>query len=374
MNPSRRHFLKTCSLCSLLSITPGLLTSCFSGPSGALRGPVGPVANARLSAAAAGILNHAALAPSGHNSQPWQVSLHSPRHWSIGIPPRRRLPAVDPHARESLISLGAFVENLVQAALAYGYQVAASVTASDPQETKILEIKLSPQSPATTVDLSLLGQRRTVKQGQQQRLLQSSDVRLLQLSSQHRLDYLPRDQATAASIRAGTVLAMASQCQRDAAMAELARWIRFRRSAVNRQRDGLTVAGMELNGLAGWWVGNFYQADDVMTETFRRKTVTITEELSRQGAGWLVLHSAGDSPTELIAVGRSLQRILLQARRLNIACHPMSQLLEEQIGQRELALQFGADHSIQMLLRVGYLERYPAPVTPRRPAQWFVTG
>ena len=371
MNPYRRQFLKTCGLCSLLSITPGLLSGCFPGPAVALRGPVG---NTRLSVAAAGILNYAALAPSGHNSQPWQVSLHTPRHWSVSIPPRRRLPAVDPHARETLISLGAFIENLVQAAQSYGYQAAVSVTANNPQETRILEIKLSPQSPAITADLSLLGLRRMVKQGQQQRLLQSCDVRLLQRSSQHRLDYLPRDQAAAETIRAGTVLAMESQCQRDAAKAELARWIRFRRSAVNSHRDGLTVAGMELKRLAGWWVENFYQTEDVLTETFRHQTVTMTEVLSRQGAGWLVLHGAGDSPTELIAVGRSLQRILLQARRLNIACHPMSQLLEERIGQRELALQFGADHNIQMLLRVGYLERYPAPVTPRRPAQWFVTG
>ena len=41
------------------------------------------------------ILYLASLAPSGHNTQPWFISLLGPYHWIIGHDHRRWLPAVE---------------------------------------------------------------------------------------------------------------------------------------------------------------------------------------------------------------------------------------------------------------------------------------
>src|SRR5262245_65824001 len=68
-----------------------------------------------------GILHYASLAPSGHNTQPWSVRLGNREMW-IGTNPARWLPKVDPTNREVTLSLGAFVENLITAAPAYGYR------------------------------------------------------------------------------------------------------------------------------------------------------------------------------------------------------------------------------------------------------------
>ena len=70
------------------------------------------------------ILLLASLAPSGHNTQPWWVDYLGPYHWIIGNDRRKWLPAVDPDQRETLLSLGAFLQNLEFAASAFGYRAA----------------------------------------------------------------------------------------------------------------------------------------------------------------------------------------------------------------------------------------------------------
>lgn len=58
------------------------------------------------------ILYLASLAPSGHNTQPWFVQYLEPYHWIIGNDKTKWLPAVDPTQRGTLLSIGAFLQNL----------------------------------------------------------------------------------------------------------------------------------------------------------------------------------------------------------------------------------------------------------------------
>ena len=51
------------------------------------------------------LLAHAALAPSSHNTQPWRVHVESPTRWIVGPDPLRQLTAVDPEARELVLSV-----------------------------------------------------------------------------------------------------------------------------------------------------------------------------------------------------------------------------------------------------------------------------
>src|ERR1019366_6837630 len=67
------------------------------------------------------ILHLASLAPSGHNTQPWLVTWLAPYHWIVGQDRRRWLPGVDPDQRETILSLGAFLQGLEFAASAFGY-------------------------------------------------------------------------------------------------------------------------------------------------------------------------------------------------------------------------------------------------------------
>jgi hypothetical protein len=51
----------------------------------------------------------------------------------------------------------------------------------------------------------------------------------------------------------------------------------------------------------------------------------------------------------------------------------MSQMLEEDPWRRTLARDLGLEGATQFVLRVGYVESYADPVSPRRPVGAFTT-
>ena len=67
------------------------------------------------------ILYLASLAPSGHNTQPWFVKYIEPYHWIIGNDKSKWLLGVDPTQRETILSIGAFLQNIEYAASQFGY-------------------------------------------------------------------------------------------------------------------------------------------------------------------------------------------------------------------------------------------------------------
>src|SRR5262249_54974152 len=77
------------------------------------------------------ILYYASLASSGHNAQPWTVRLDEGQMW-IGTDSARWLPKVDPANREVMLSVGAFLENLIIAAPADGSVVDFEVVGTRP--------------------------------------------------------------------------------------------------------------------------------------------------------------------------------------------------------------------------------------------------
>lgn len=370
MNCSRRQFLGACASSTLaLGVAP-LLANCTArrgaGSSRLQPGHLDPIVYQ--------VLWHASLAPSGHNSQPWAVDLLPSNLWRIGIPPERRLPAVDPAGRETLISLGAFVENLTLAAAVHGLEAEVKVIAADSLVHDMIELRLVRGPVGSSEWLTRIQQRRVVKKGQRPELLRRADIRWLEGLGPGRVHFFPRGSGEANRLRAGAAEAMAMQCRREEAMGEMAQWVRFGEASVQAHRDGLTTEGMEIAGPAAWFLDHCYRHEEVRKDSFRRRTVDLTAKLAGEGGGWLLLSGNSNTPAELIETGRLLQRMLLQMRERDIACHPMSQLLEEPCGQNELASLFGPGHGGQMLLRMGYLDSYPDPVSPRRPPGWFVTG
>jgi len=155
-------------------------------------------------------------------------------------------------------------------------------------------------------------------------------------------------------------------------MAEAAYWTRLKDSDARKHRDGLTTDGMEINGLTGWYVRHFMDSADVMGKTFRDKGIEKVGKQVREGAGWLVITSDGNTVEDLIETGRRFQRMALTAREKKIAIHPMTQTLEEQHGQKNIKENHHPGMIPQFMLRVGYVENYPDPVTLRRPVEWFV--
>lgn len=317
------------------------------------------------------ILHNASLAPSGHNSQPWRVRICKQNEWIIEADPTRRLPCVDPDNRELLLSLGAFLENLLITAATFGLHTEVDIMAKNCYDREIVRLVFQ-EGPLRQYRLQTLKDRRTVKHGQLPRCLASPDLTRLMATTQEQVMYAARGSKQAAFIADAAVEAFRLQSHREDAQREFVSWLRLDRTEVMRHRDGITTESMGINGVAGWYVNTFLSPSDFLTAAMRQKSIDATAALAREGGGWLLLTSRGQTVAELLACGRRFQQLSLAACELGIAIHPMSQILEEE-GASSLKEVLGDDsHTPQFVLRVGYLDRYPAAAGLRRPVTWFI--
>jgi len=373
MEINRREFFKTgLAACTLLTGAGTLITSCNG------------ITRANLSSAQApdevivgldqrhiAILNYASLAPSGHNSQPWLVKIVQPNKWIIGADPERRLTAVDPNNREVMLSLGAFAENLSLAAGTFGLRAEMQIIAKTSFDQEIIEVTLK-ESKSEDYPLERITQRMTAKHGYLSNEITKEDVTMLSGHMKGRLFYFPRGTEHAQCIEEGVVENFRNQSNRDDAQQELVKWVRLSNQDAKQHRDGLTTEGMEIRGFSGWFVRNFSRPEDFMTPNFRQQGIHLTEKSAQQGGGWFIITSEGNKVEDWIDTGRKFEHLALMARERNIGIHPMTQYLEEKEGQKQIADTHDANIIPQFVLRVGYLSKYPDPVSLRRPVGWFV--
>ena len=126
-----------------------------------------------------------------------------------------------------------------------------------------------------------------------------------------------------------------------------------------------------MTGAAGLFVRLFFSKETVMSESFAEKGNAIARSQSAENGGWMLLEG-GQEPADLVDAGRRFERLALRACRLGIGVHPMSQPLQEEPWHDALPEALGTG-SLHFILRLGYLEEYPEPVSLRRPIPDFVS-
>lgn len=371
----RRSFLKRGATGALFVSFPGMLMqSCTRNMRTEIMEPEAVFKNrgaTQLDSDGYKILYYASLAPSGHNSQPWFVKIVKPYEWIIGSDKDRWLPAVDGNNREVMLSIGCFLENLVQAAGTLGYEVEPTVITADRYASDVVRVRLV-KSNLSHDSLATIISRRTVKSHFLNKELRSKDVKeLSQVTSGH-LYYFPKGSQHADLMAKEAVDNFIIQFNNNAAMQEAADWTRLRDAEAKKYRDGLTPDGMEISGMAGFYVRHFMDKQDVTDAMWTEKAIEKVRQQADQGAGWLVITSDGNAVADLIESGRRFQRMALMSRQKNIAIHPMTQALEEKHGRKNIRENHSPEIIPQFMLRVGYLDDYPDPVSLRRPVEWFI--
>jgi len=318
------------------------------------------------------ILLLASLAPSGHNTQPWSVDHLEPFHWIIGNDRRRWLPAVDPSQRETLLSLGAFLQNLEFAAGAFGYVCQWTLLAATNQDERVMDVRLTKNGPLNVLNIEAMKSRRTLRAGFSPEPLRHDDIARLVSGEPDFIRYFPTGSRESRFIDEQTVEANLLQAYRDRAQEELADWIRFSSKEVRAYRDGLTTGTMEIAGVSGWAVRNFYDRTSVLKKSFRERTIGQVREQVASSAGWIAITSPDASVASLLETGRRMQRLFLKVRGCGIGMHPMTQILEEPATRLSLSSAIDLGARVQFLLRVGYVKDYPPPASLRRPLSWFL--
>jgi nitroreductase len=318
------------------------------------------------------ILYLASLAPSGHNTQPWLVNYVEPYHWIIGNDKTRWLPAVDPTQRETILSIGAFLQNLEYAASSFGYSCTFTPLGTSNQDENIMEVRLAKSAGLAHYDVKKIKQRRTIRSNYLNNTLKKEDIAYLIGEESDFLQYIPNTSKEYQWLNEQTIEANRIQSYRDAAQEELAAWIRFSSEEAEKECDGLTTGSMEITGIPGWVLRNFYGKANVMEKKFREQSIDKVRQQTAQSAGWLLMMSKDNSLTALIETGRKMQRLFLSIRERNIAIHPMTQILEEKATQHLLNQSAGVSNPVQFILRTGYVKNYPEPVSLRRPVHRFI--
>ena len=318
------------------------------------------------------ILYLASLAPSGHNTQPWFIKYIESYHWIICNDKSKWLPAVDPTQRETILSIGTFIQNLEYAASNAGYNCQFEQLASTNQDENIVDVKLSHAVNAPAFIIDKIKNRRTVRSNYLNDLLKKNDVNYLFKEDPDFFHYIPVGSKEHDYLNEQTIEANKIQSYRDAAEKELSEWIRFSSKDAEKHRDGLTTASMEIEGIPGWVVRNFYNKASVMKKSFRDKNIDLVIKQVSQSAGWLLITSKDNTVATLLETGKRMQRLFLKVREKGIAIHPMTQILEESPTNLLVNHSIGISDTIQFILRVGYVNVYPKPVSLRRPVDWFV--
>ncbi len=318
------------------------------------------------------ILFLASLAPSGHNTQPWFVKYIEPNNWIIGNDKTKWLPAVDPTQRETILSIGAFMQNLEYAANGFGYDCQFTMLANNNQDENVVEVKLSKATVILKYDIEKIKHRRTVRNNYLNDVLKKEDVQYLLNNETDFINYIANTTKEHNWLNEQTIEANKIQAYRDAAQSELADWIRFSSKNAEKYNDGLTLASMEIEGVPAWLLRNFYTKNNVMKKSFREQSIDKVVKQVSQSAGWLLITSKDNSVITLLETGKRLQRLWLKVRDKNIAIHPMTQIIEEEQTNKILNSSIGINEPIQFTLRTGYLKRYPEPVTLRRSVEQFV--
>ena len=182
------------------------------------------------------LVRYAALAASGHNTQPWKFAI---RENAIEIHPdySRRLPAVDPNDRELWISLGCALENFLVAARAAGY--ATEVTY--PGVEDFIHIRLTPDIAQPSPLFNAIPLRQNTRSEYDRRSIQSNDldhVQALPLEPGVALRFVTNrnDSETVLEyVNQGNLSQYADKVFLD----ELIHWLRFNKKEALASLDGL---------------------------------------------------------------------------------------------------------------------------------------
>ena len=299
------------------------------------------------------LLNYAQLAPSSHNSQPWQFSVQDNL---IHVYPDldRWLKIADPEQRELYISLGCALENLLIAAEHFqlGYQVSFF---SDRDATQhFATITFAEDKPISNVrDPALfkaIQQRRTNRQAFLSRLIPKEE--LLQIK--------------AARLEPDLHLHFIANIEQKR---QLARMIKAADKILFANPDYRRELGITLGEGA---FGNKWPWSRLAQFFVQR--FNLGARIGKQNAQYLmsapvlvVLSTRREDAIEQIKIGQLYERIALTATKLGLSVQPLSQILEIPSQRQELA-KLLPDNSLmpQHFFRLGYTSRFTAS-TPRRP-------
>ena len=309
------------------------------------------------------VIRLATLAPSGHNTQPWNFSVNRN---AITISPDygRSLPVVDPDDHALFISLGCALENLVIAAGQFGYEADIKYSLEREKSEKIeVELKKSEGFRGSELFKAIPRRQATRRQFDGKPVPEKDLQALKEASSQEGVIFKIFTGETEIEpliefVKEGSRV----QFNNKRFVDELVSWIRFSKSDAERLRDGLRSAVMGAPSIPQW------MGKVIMKFASSGNEAKKCEKAIRISSGLMLFIAENDDKISWISLGRSFERVALRATLLNIKHAHLNMPCEEIVIRQKLQKHLGlTNEQPLLLLRIGYAEAMPGSF--RRPVE-----
>ncbi len=281
------------------------------------------------------IVEHAVLAPSGGNVQPWHFHWDGKRLWASRDAVRARS-VLDGRGNGALLALGAAVENAVIAAAADGRAATVEPFPRGEASDVVAAIRLGPPEGAGLEALAALAplvrERVTDRRPGPRRVVASADLAAIAAAArEHGADVQLTTEA-AALAEIGRLVGASDRIRVLCAEtnAEVAGELRRTPEHAARTRDGITVSSVAPSSSAQAAVGLLMRPDVAafLREIGAGSRLEDDARASFAGAsaaGLLTL--PGATAQAWLAGGRAMQRAWLAATARGLAFHPTTVLL-----------------------------------------------
>lgn len=312
------------------------------------------------------LIGQAIRAPSGHNTQPWKFRVTD---GGIDILPdfSRALPVVDPDNRELFISLGCAAENLCIAASHRCYQTSVQVLSGGVIHVGLTRHDGVQPSPL----LSQIPVRQTNRLVYDGKAIPDADIDRLtavEREAQVGVHFFRKGSPLFDAVAALVLEGNSRQMHDGAFRNELRSWMRYNRRHQDENRDGLSYAVFGAPNLPRF-ISSF-----IMSLLINEKSQNDSDRKKIDASSHFVLFTTRHNTTEeWVALGRTLQRLLLQATELGIAHAYLNQPNEvPALAVKMSQLPGLADEYPAVLIRLGYAR--PMPYSLRRPVESCLVG
>jgi hypothetical protein len=303
------------------------------------------------------MVEFAIKAPSGHNTQPWKFKINEN---SIEILPNftKSLSVVDGNNRELYISLGCALENLCITAqhLGYNYEIVS-------QNNQGITINLVKTSSGIVNNLfSEIEKRQTNRSVYKNREIPDETIRYLEnivIQPNTHIYFAKIGESFADSLIQYILRGNEIQMNDDNFKEELILWMRFNKGEIRRTQDGLAYNAMGFPAIPR------FMGKPIVSGYLKPNKQNESDLEKIDSSSYLALFTTeNNTVNEWIDLGRTLERILLETTKLNMANAYLNPPCEIETLANEMRNGLPINNEYpSIILRIGYAD--PMPYSPR---------
>jgi nitroreductase len=305
------------------------------------------------------ILRFAILAPSGHNTQPWNFSIAG-NEISLLVNRERSLEGSDPHRHQLLLAFGCMIENLIIAGTHYGYEIKMDYFPDMHNHDLIAKISFKEKAGDSKDNneksgsnlISAIPLRHTNRGKYLDKQLPESFLKQIEKYpiSDQKISIVT-DQAQKNTIADIVNEAQMEAMDSDVFREELSHYIK---SSFTKEHAGMPGFALEIPAPISLFASRLIKKVNLSRKSEKKDEALLKHHTP---GGFIVISSRSNNREEWLEAGRLFERIWLTATAEGLNCSPMAAAIQSPKHNEQLKQALGIDFEPQVFFRIGYGEK-----------------